>query len=115
MNTVPVAGVPAMPGLTAPKLLWVAHHESEVFASVARVLLPKDYIQLRLTGEYLTDCSDAAGTLWLDQARRGWSPAIVAASGLPGRQVLLADPQAVRAQERCDAEPLYPRRAAVRR
>ncbi len=77
-----IAGVPPTPGYTAPKLLWLAAHEPEVFARVARVLLPKDYVRLRLTGEHATDPVDAAGTLWLDQARRAWSPEIVAATGL---------------------------------
>ena len=59
-----------MPGFTAPKLLWVREHEPEVFAAVARVLLPKDYVRLQLTGEAVSDMSDAAGTLWLDVGRR---------------------------------------------
>ena len=78
-----IAGVPAMPGFTAPKLLWVAKHEPEIFAKIAHVLLPKDYVRFRLTGEYLSEMSDAAGTLWLDEAKRAWSPEIVAATGLP--------------------------------
>ena len=61
-----ITGNLAMPGFTAPKLLWVAAHEPEIFARTARVLLPKDYLRLRLTGEYASDMSDAAGTLWLD-------------------------------------------------
>ena len=65
-----IAGVPAMPGFTAPKLLWIAGHEPGIFARINKILLPKDYVRLRLTGEIVTDCSDAAGTLWLDQARR---------------------------------------------
>ncbi|KZE35531.1 xylulokinase [Chelatococcus daeguensis] len=77
-----VAGVPAMPGFTAPKLLWLATNEPETFRRVARVLLPKDYIRFRLTGEAVTDMSDAAGTLWLDEARRDWSDDILAATGL---------------------------------
>ncbi|MCX5497552.1 xylulokinase [Kaistia dalseonensis] len=77
-----IAGVPAMPGFTAPKLLWVAHHEPEVFAKVAHVLLPKDYVRLRMTGDHISDMSDAAGTLWLDEARRNWSEPLVAATGL---------------------------------
>ncbi|MCX5570962.1 xylulokinase [Kaistia nematophila] len=77
-----IAGVPAMPGFTAPKLLWVARHEPEVFAAVAHVLLPKDYVRFRLTGAYVSEMSDAAGTLWLDEAERRWSPEIVAATGL---------------------------------
>ena len=71
-----------MPGFTAPKLLWVAHHEPEIFARLAKVLLPKAYVRLRLTGEHVEDMSDAAGTLWLDVARRDWSEALLAVTGL---------------------------------
>src|SRR5882672_1173164 len=60
----------AMPGFTAPKLLWVQEHEPEIFKRVARVLLPKDFLRLRLTGQAVTDFSDASGTLWLDVAAR---------------------------------------------
>ena len=77
-----ITGNLAMPGFTAPKLVWVAEHEPEIFARVARVLLPKDYLRLRLTGEYLSDRSDSAGTLWLDVARRDWSDRMLAATGL---------------------------------
>lgn len=76
------AGVIAMPGLTAPKLIWLRKHEPEAFARIHTVLLPKDYIRLRLTGELATDMSDAAGTLWLDQAARAWSPSALTASGI---------------------------------
>ena len=82
-----IAGVPPTPGYTAPKLLWLAAHEPELFARVARVLLPKDYVRLKLTGEHATDPVDAAGTLWLDQARRAWSPEILAASGMREAQL----------------------------
>ena len=61
-----ITGNIAMPGFTAPKLLWVREHEPEVFGAVARVLLPKDYVRLRMTGEHVAEMSDAAGTLWLD-------------------------------------------------
>ncbi|SEQ01680.1 xylulokinase [Faunimonas pinastri] len=77
-----IAGVKAMPGFTAPKLIWLKRHEPEVFARVAHVVLPKDFIRLRLTGELATDMCDAAGTLLLDEARRDWSDKLVAASGL---------------------------------
>ena len=77
-----IAGIVAMPGFTAPKLLWLKRHEPENFARVAKVVLPKDYLRIRLTGEIVTDMSDAAGTLWLDQAKRDWSDRILAASGL---------------------------------
>jgi xylulokinase len=82
-----IAGVPAMPGFTAPKLLWIAQHEPEVFARVGTVLLPKDYVRFRMTGESITDLSDAAGTLWLDEAARSWSPEILAATGLSATQM----------------------------
>jgi xylulokinase len=77
-----ITGNLAMPGFTAPKLAWVRRHEPDVFARVAKVLLPKDYLRLRLTGEAMTDASDAAGTLWLDVRKRQWSDAMLAAAGL---------------------------------
>ncbi len=72
-NLAMVVGVPAMPGFTAPKLMWLKAHEPEVFAKISCILLPKDYIRLKLTGIKATDMSDAAGTWWLDQANRKWS------------------------------------------
>ncbi len=80
-----LAGNLAMPGFTAPKLLWVAAHEAEIFRRTARVLLPKDWLRLRLTGEYVGEMSDAAGTLWLDVARRAWSAELLAACDLDER------------------------------
>lgn len=77
-----ITGNIAMPGFTAPKLLWVRKHEPGVFAKVAKVLLPKAYLRLLLTGEHAEDMSDAAGTLWLDVAKRDWSDAALAATGL---------------------------------
>jgi xylulokinase len=77
-----ISGNIAMPGFTAPKLMWVAHHEPEVFARIAKVLLPKAYVRYRLTGEMVEDMSDAAGTLWLDVGRRCWSETILEATGL---------------------------------
>src|ERR1700760_2012566 len=77
-----VAGNLAMPGFTAPKLLWVARHEPEIFARTACVLLPKDYLRLRLIGEKFSDMSDASGTGWLDVGRRDWSDLLLAATGL---------------------------------
>ena len=71
-----------MPGFTAPKLLWVKKHEPEIFAQTATVLLPKDYIRLLMTGKKISDMSDAAGTLWLDVAKRDWSDEILAKCGL---------------------------------
>lgn len=63
-----IAGNLAMPGFTAPKLMWVRRNEPAIFAQVRSVLLPKDYVRLRLTGERVSDLSDSAGTLWLDVA-----------------------------------------------
>ena len=77
-----LAGTLAMPGFTAPKLRWVAQHENDIFKRVAKVLLPKDYVRLKLTGDYLTDMSDASGTLWLDVQKRDWSDALLALTGL---------------------------------
>jgi len=77
-----IAGNLAMPGFTAPKLMWVAKHEPEVFARLAKVLLPKAYVRYRLTGEMVEDMSDAAGTLWLDVGQRAWSDQVLAATGL---------------------------------
>jgi xylulokinase len=77
-----IAGNIAMPGFTAPKLAWVRKHEPEIFAKVAKVLLPKAYIRLLLTGEHVEEMSDAAGTLWLDVAKRDWSDALLAVTGL---------------------------------
>ncbi len=68
-----ITGNRAMPGFTAPKLLWVRRHEPKIFAETALVLLPKDYVRLRMTGETASDMSDSAGTLWLDVAQRRWS------------------------------------------
>ncbi|MBN3738288.1 MULTISPECIES: xylulokinase [Burkholderia] len=82
-----VAGNLAMPGFTAPKLLWVRRHEPDVFARIAHVLLPKDYLRYRLTGTFATDPSDAAGTLWLDVAKRDYDDGLLAACGLSRAQV----------------------------
>ncbi|WP_075218244.1 xylulokinase [Mongoliimonas terrestris] len=81
------AGNIAMPGFTAPKLLWVRRHEPEIFAKVAKVLLPKDYVRLKLVGDHVSDMSDAAGTLWLDVATRDWSDDLLAATGLSRRHM----------------------------
>ncbi len=77
-----ITGNIVMPGFTAPKLLWVARHEPEIFQRTASVLLPKDYVRLKLTGERITDMSDASGTAWLDVGRRSWSEEMLAATGL---------------------------------
>lgn len=78
-----ITGNIVFPGFTAPKLLWVQRHEPAVFAKVRRVLLPKDYLRLWLTGEAVSDMSDAAGTAWLDTGAREWSPRMLERTSLP--------------------------------
>ncbi len=82
-----IAGNLAMPGFTAPKLLWVHDHQPEIFARVRHVLLPKDWLRWRLTGEMFTDCSDASGTLWLDVGRRDWSDELLEACRMTRAQM----------------------------
>ncbi|WP_342076138.1 xylulokinase [Yoonia sp. SS1-5] len=77
-----ITGNIVFPGFTAPKLVWVARHEPQIFDRTARVLLPKDYLRLWLTGEAVAEMSDAAGTSWLDVAARDWSDDLLAATGL---------------------------------
>jgi xylulokinase len=77
-----ITGNRAMPGFTAPKLQWVRENEPDIFAQVARVLLPKDYVRLLMTGDTASDMSDSAGTLWMDVAKRDWSDEMLAATGL---------------------------------
>lgn len=81
-----IAGVSAMPGLSAPKILWLEKNEPSIRRRLRRIALPKDYVRLKLTGDHRTDRSDAAGTLWLDQARRDWSGEILSACGLSRRE-----------------------------
>lgn len=73
------------PGFTAPKLVWVKNHEPDVFAQVTKVLLPKDYLRLWLTGEHVSEMSDASGTSWLKTGDRDWSDALLSATSL-GRE-----------------------------
>ena len=74
---------PALEGFTAPKLIWVRDHEPRVYERIRRVLLPKDYIRFRMTGEYAMEVSDAAGTLLFDVRERRWSGPMLDAIGLP--------------------------------
>jgi xylulokinase len=78
-----LTGNRAMTGFTAPKLLWLARHEPEVYGGIAHVLLPKDYVRFRLTGERATDVADASGTLLLDVPHRRWSEEVLGALDLP--------------------------------
>ncbi len=77
-----IGGNVVMPGFTAPKLEWVRKHEPKIFAKTVKVLLPKDYVRLWLTGAHVSEMSDSAGTLWLDVAKRQWSDALLGATGM---------------------------------
>jgi xylulokinase len=78
-----ITGNDAVTGLTAPKLVWVAHHEPALWDRAAHVLLPKDFVRLQLTGEHALDKADGAGTLLFDLAARDWSADVVGALGIP--------------------------------
>lgn len=82
-----ITGNLMMPGFTAPKLLWVKRHEPEVFAKIDKVLLPKDYLRLRMSGVFASDMSDAAGTMWLDVTKRDWSDKMLDACQLSRQQM----------------------------
>ena len=77
-----LTGNRAMPGFTAPKLLWVHRHEPQTFEQTRTVLLPKDYLRYRMTGEFASDMSDASGTLWLDVGGRRYSERMLGATRL---------------------------------
>jgi xylulokinase len=79
---VAITGNDALTGFTAPKLVWVRDHEPEAWARVAHVLLPKDYVRLRLTGDHAMDKADGSGTMLFDLAARDWSAEVVAALGI---------------------------------
>ncbi|MBN2303841.1 MAG: xylulokinase, partial [Anaerolineae bacterium] len=72
-----ITGNRALTGFTAPKILWVREHEPDVYAKIAHVLLPKDYIRFKLTGDYATDMAGAAGTVLLDNLKRQWSQEVL--------------------------------------
>lgn len=78
-----LTGNRALPGFTAPKLLWLRRHEPDVYARIAKIVLPKDYVRLRLTGEWLVDAADASGTLLFDVAHRRWSQEMLDTLDLP--------------------------------
>ncbi|MBX3598064.1 MAG: xylulokinase [Rhizobiaceae bacterium] len=82
-----ITGNIVFPGFTAPKLVWVARHEADIFKRVAKVLLPKDYLRLWLTGEHISEMSDSAGTSWLNVAERRWSQELLEATGLEESQM----------------------------
>ncbi len=82
-----IAGNLAMPGFTAPKIAWLRANEPDVFQRIAKVVLPKDYLRFLLTGELVSEMSDAAGTLWLDVEKRDWSNRLLAVTGLTRDQM----------------------------
>ena len=82
-----ISGNRAMPGFTAPKLRWVQENEPHLFEKISKVLLPKDYVRLRMTGDYASDLSDSAGTLWLDVGRRDWSETLLQSCNLTRSQM----------------------------
>jgi xylulokinase len=79
---VELTGNDALTGFTAPKLVWVRDHEPEVWRRIAHVLLPKDFVRLRLTGVHAMDKADGSGTILFDLAARDWSPEVTAALGI---------------------------------
>ncbi|MCI5763031.1 xylulokinase [Actinobacillus porcinus] len=81
-NSREITGNLMMPGFTAPKLKWVKKHEPAIAEKVHKVLLPKDYLRLVMTGEYASDMSDASGTMWLDVGKRSWDTSLLHACGL---------------------------------
>lgn len=82
-----LSGNIVFPGFTAPKLAWVQKHEPEIFARVAKVLLPAAYLNFYLTGDYVADMSDSAGTSWLDVGKRDWSDTLLGAGGMRADQL----------------------------
>ena len=74
---------PALPNFTLTKLLWVKEHQPEIFGKIRHVLCPKDFVRLRMTGEYAMDMQEASGTLLLDVAHRRWSTEVAEAAGIP--------------------------------
>ncbi|CAK7193516.1 Xylulose kinase [Commensalibacter sp. Nvir] len=77
-----ITGNLMMPGFTAPKICWVRKYEPELFAKIAKVVLPKDYVRWLINGQFASDMSDASGTMWLDVKKRAWSDELLKACGL---------------------------------
>lgn len=86
-NSRELTGNLMMPGFTAPKLLWLKEHEPQIFHQIDNVLLPKDYLRWCISGEFASDMSDAAGTMWLNVAQRDWSDDMLGACGLTREQM----------------------------
>ncbi|HHW7507999.1 TPA: xylulokinase [Mannheimia haemolytica] len=81
-NSREITGNLMMPGFTAPKLRWVDKYQPDIAEKVSKVLLPKDYLRLLMSGEYASDMSDASGTMWLDVGKRNWNKSLLNACGL---------------------------------
>ena len=99
-----IAGNLAMPGFTAPKIAWLREAEPDTFSKIAKVLLPKDYIRFLLSGQMVSDLSDASGTLWLDVEKRDWSDILLGATGL-SRQHMPALVEGSQVAAQLSAEP----------
>ena len=82
-NLIRITGNDALTGFTAPKILWVQEHEPEIWKRTRHILLPKDYVRYRLTGDFACDRADGAGTILFDLARRDWSPKVLRALAIP--------------------------------
>src|SRR5215471_6041333 len=82
-NLIRITGNDALTGFTAPKLLWVQKHEPEIYKRARNVLLPKDYVRYRLTGELGMDKADGSGTMLFDLRKRTWSNEVLSALGIP--------------------------------
>ena len=82
-KVIQLTGNPVLPGFTAPKIVWTRENEPEIYARITKILLPKDYVRYKLTGEFFTDVSDASGTSLLDVANRCWSDEMLAAMDIP--------------------------------
>ena len=78
-----ITGNPALTGFTAAKILWVKNNEPELFEKAEKILLPKDYVRLRLTGEFATEVSDASGMQLMDIKNRCWSDEVLDKLGIP--------------------------------
>jgi xylulokinase len=81
-HLIQVTGNNALTGFTAPKILWVQRHEPEIYAQIRHILLPKDYVRYRLTGEYAMDKAGGSGTILFDLRQRHWSDEVVGALGI---------------------------------
>ena len=78
-----ITGNDALTGFTAPKIFWVQEHEPEIWKRVRHILLPKDYVRYKMTGEFAVDCADGAGTILFDLKKRNWSQEVLAALDIP--------------------------------